>query len=51
MPTGPFAIPKIPQRSRVGFGALLVGYYMPEGEIRYAGKVGTGFNRELLIDF
>ena len=32
-----------PQRSRVAFGALLVGYY--EGkELRYAGKVGTGFN-------
>jgi ATP-dependent DNA ligase len=40
-----------PQRSRVGFGALLVGYYTPEGEIRYAGKVGTGYSREFLIDF
>ena len=36
-----------PQRSRVGFGALLVGYY--EGnELRYAGKVGTGFNEATL---
>lgn len=32
-----------PQGSRVGFGALLLGYY--EGsELRFAGKVGTGFN-------
>jgi bifunctional non-homologous end joining protein LigD len=36
-----------PQRSRVGFGALLVGVY--EGsEFVYAGKVGTGFDTELL---
>ena len=35
-----------PQRSRVGFGALLLGYYDAEGRLRYAGKVGTGFNRE-----
>jgi bifunctional non-homologous end joining protein LigD len=40
-----------PQRSRVGFGARLVGYYTPEGEIRYAGKVGTGYSRQFLIDF
>ncbi|HEX2145877.1 MAG TPA: non-homologous end-joining DNA ligase [Glycomyces sp.] len=32
-----------PQGSRAGFGALLVGYY--EGKrLRYAGKVGTGYN-------
>ena len=31
-----------PQRSRVGLGALLVGYY--EGDrLHYAGKVGTGY--------
>ncbi|HET7481799.1 MAG TPA: non-homologous end-joining DNA ligase, partial [Actinomycetota bacterium] len=36
-----------PQGSRSGFGALLVGYY--EGrDLRYAGKVGTGFNQQLL---
>ena len=36
-----------PQRSRVGFGALLVGHY--EGDqLRYAGKVGTGFSEVLL---
>src|ERR1700712_5708634 len=38
-----------PQRSRVGLGALLVGYY--EGDrLRYAGKVGTGYTREVLLD-
>ncbi len=36
-----------PQGSRTGFGALLVGYYEGE-ELRYAGKVGTGFDAELL---
>jgi DNA ligase D-like protein (predicted ligase) len=36
-----------PRRSRVGFGALLVGYY--EGDqLRYAGKVGTGFSAATL---
>jgi bifunctional non-homologous end joining protein LigD len=36
-----------PQRSRTGFGALLVGYY--EGDqLRYAGKVGTGFTEATL---
>jgi len=37
-----------PQRSRVGFGALLLGYYDAEGRLRYAGKVGTGFTRPVL---
>lgn len=36
-----------PQRSRPFFGALLVGYY-DRGQLRYAGKVGTGFNHQLL---
>jgi len=36
-----------PQGSRTAFGALLVGYY-DGGELRYAGKVGTGFGTELL---
>lgn len=40
-----------PQRSRVGFGALLVGYYTPSGELTYAGKVGTGYSREFLESF
>ena len=33
-----------PEGSRVGFGALLLGVYEPDGSLRYAGKVGTGFN-------
>lgn len=38
-----------PQGSRVGFGALLIGYY--EGDkLIYSGKVGTGFNDDLLKD-
>lgn len=40
-----------PQRSRVGFGALLVGYYTPDGELVYGGKVGTGYDREFLLLF
>jgi DNA ligase D-like protein (predicted ligase) len=36
-----------PKGSRTDFGALLVGYY-EDGALRYAGKVGTGFNRETL---
>lgn len=37
-----------PRGSRSGFGALLVGYY--EGkQLRYAGKVGTGYDENLLI--
>jgi bifunctional non-homologous end joining protein LigD len=37
-----------PQRSRVAFGALLVGYYDPDGKLAYAGKVGTGFDTRTL---
>ena len=36
-----------PAGSRVGLGALLVGYY-DGGELRYAGKVGTGFDADTL---
>lgn len=36
-----------PQGSRVGFGALLVGYY-EKGALKYAGKVGTGYDTDLL---
>ena len=32
-----------PQGSRLGLGALLVGYYDADGRLCYAGKVGTGF--------
>jgi len=37
-----------PQRSRVGFGALLLGYYDAGGDLVYAGKVGTGFDNQTL---
>lgn len=37
-----------PQRSRVGFGALLLGYYDDNQELIYAGRVGTGFDDALL---
>ena len=37
-----------PQRSRTGFGALLLGYYDPDGRLVYAGKVGTGFTNQML---
>jgi DNA ligase D-like protein (predicted ligase) len=36
-----------PKRSRVGFGALLLGYYKG-GKLHYAGKVGTGFDEATL---
>ena len=37
-----------PTRSRVGLGALQLGYHDPEGRLHYAGAVGTGFtDREL----
>jgi DNA ligase D-like protein (predicted ligase) len=37
-----------PRGSRVGFGALLLGYYDRDGVLVYAGKVGTGFDTRLL---
>jgi DNA ligase D-like protein (predicted ligase) len=36
-----------PRRSREEFGALLLGYYR-DGELIYAGKVGTGFDGAML---
>lgn len=38
-----------PQGERVGLGALLVGYFEND-EFVFAGKVGTGFDRKLLLD-
>ena len=38
-----------PQKSRRGFGALLLGVYEPGGKLRYAGKVGTGFDDRTLV--
>ena len=37
-----------PQRSRVGLGALLVGYFDGEDFV-FAGKVGTGFDTAMLV--
>lgn len=38
-----------PQGKRAGLGALLIGYY-DENELVFAGKIGTGFNTQLLLD-
>jgi DNA ligase D-like protein (predicted ligase) len=37
-----------PRGSRIGFGALLVGYY-EHGDLLYAGKVGTGYDTATLV--
>jgi DNA ligase D-like protein (predicted ligase) len=37
-----------PKGTRAHFGALLVGYYDPDGRLTYAGKVGTGFSAPVL---
>ncbi|WP_413043651.1 DNA ligase D [Pseudomonas sp. YJ42] len=37
-----------PKGARSGFGALLLGLHNDEGELHYAGKVGTGFNQVTL---
>ena len=37
-----------PRGSRAEFGALLLGYYDGAGALRYAGKVGTGFDERTL---
>jgi DNA ligase D-like protein (predicted ligase) len=39
-----------PHGSRTEFGALLLGYYDTGGALRYAGKVGTGFDQATLRD-
>jgi bifunctional non-homologous end joining protein LigD len=38
-----------PRGSRTEFGALLLGYY-DGGELRYGGKVGTGFDQATLSE-
>jgi bifunctional non-homologous end joining protein LigD len=38
-----------PSGTRAGFGAILVGYYDDDGGLRYAGKVGTGFDHAQLL--
>ncbi len=39
-----------PAGSRQGFGALLLGAKNDAGDLRYAGKVGTGFSTRVLVD-
>jgi DNA ligase D-like protein (predicted ligase) len=39
-----------PRGSRTDFGALLLGYHDGDGALRYAGKVGTGFDHAMLSD-
>ncbi|WAI81464.1 MULTISPECIES: DNA ligase D [Achromobacter] len=38
-----------PQGAREGLGALLLAVHEDDGALRYAGKVGTGFDRQGLI--
>jgi len=38
-----------PQGTRVGLGALLVGYFDHE-DLVFAGKIGTGFDTRLLLE-
>jgi bifunctional non-homologous end joining protein LigD len=38
-----------PKGSRVGFGALMLGYY-EDGDLRFAGEVGTGFDTKTLVE-
>jgi len=38
-----------PEGSRSGLGALLLGVYETDGNLRYSGKVGTGFNAASLL--
>ena len=39
-----------PQGARTGFGALLLGVHDAQGELQYAGNVGTGFSQQTLKD-
>jgi bifunctional non-homologous end joining protein LigD len=38
-----------PEGARAGLGALLLGFY-EDGRLVYAGKVGTGFTAQVLVD-
>jgi len=40
----------MPEGRREGFGALVLGYYEDE-RLRYAGRVGTGFDDDFLSEF
>jgi len=38
-----------PKGTRAGFGALLLGVYDDDGQLRYAGNVGSGFDQRTLV--
>ena len=40
-----------PSGTRVGFAALLLAVNDPDGELRYIGRVGTGFSDRFLTEF
>ena len=40
-----------PSGSRTGIGALHIGYYDPDGQLQYAGGVGTGFSDQVLTEW
>jgi bifunctional non-homologous end joining protein LigD len=40
-----------PGGSRRGLGGLALGFYDPEGQLHFAGVVGTGFSHQDLLDF
>jgi bifunctional non-homologous end joining protein LigD len=48
--TGEFVIGGFtrPEGTRIGFGALLLGYHRKNGDLIYAGRVGTGFGDRFL---
>lgn len=39
----------LPEKSNVGIGALLLGYY-EDGRLIYAGRTGTGFTQKMRLD-
>jgi bifunctional non-homologous end joining protein LigD len=40
-----------PSGSRIGIGAVHIGYYDPDGHPQYAGGVGTGFSYQMLTEW
>lgn len=39
-----------PQGSRTSIGALLLGYFSSDGDLQFAGRVGTGMSDDTLVD-
>jgi len=44
----PFLFRRLWEGSRTLLGALLLGYYAPDGRLLYAGRVGTGMSERTL---